>query len=594
MIHNETDDSFAVDNSERPHTIDASLDRRTFLKGAIASAALAGGGELLSGCTSQPEFDAEYLARSGVDMQERLISPETNLIKEGVWNMIGAKQTAAGLEISPIHASVEDRDTGDYQADPPINLFGTHLRVPKEWTLTISVSNTNGIALQCYGQLPLIRDDYRIENKSIRMQLNSDHVHVLSWQNDDNLLDDERFAVHPSTENERQLTLRHEEDQLSILIDGKVIGRVDENGIFSQRTLWLGLDTRHEKAIVSQLRISAPEDVTVVDTTSLTVKKMPGGLQPLASKKNDSLRMGVTVAPGPLVENTVYDAIVFGGNYGSITMENALKPVHIMPQPGITTFEEADKIIDLAGRHGMDVHGHTLVFAESLPEWMRNLPTDSAAEKRAVRQVMTEYITTVVAHFRGRIKSWDVINEPLAPVDGDEPTWHDHLWYEAMGKDYIEIALHTVRQVDPDAMLFVNENTLENNDDDASRNRWKFLMREIVIPMQKKGLIDGVGMQGHVAKLPRDAIDAASISAHLHELNTYNLLGRVSEIDVDTKNLNAQAKQYAGALGACLAAKNCVGFTSWGVMGGYENQGLPWDKDGKALPAIAAMRKILQ
>jgi endo-1,4-beta-xylanase len=209
-------------------------------------------------------------------------------------------------------------------------------------------------------------------------------------------------------------------------------------------------------------------------------------------------------------------------------------------------------------------------------------------------QTMTDYITIIMSHYKGKIKSWDVINEPLAALEDETPRWRRHLWYQAMGKGYVETALRAARQADPEALLFINENALENDTDTGSKNRWRMLMDDIVLPMKAKGLIDGVGIQGHVAQLPRDAIDEATLTNHFRELESHGLLGRLSEIDVDTNNDTKRAEQYTRALRACLMAKNCISFTMWGVMSGYENEGLIWGADGRPQIAVQKMRELLR
>jgi endo-1,4-beta-xylanase len=271
-----------------------------------------------------------------------------------------------------------------------------------------------------------------------------------------------------------------------------------------------------------------------------------------------------------------------------------MKPVHLMPRRNTPSFEEADAMIALARRHSIDTHGHTLVFGESLPSWMRELPIETDEDRRVIMQTMTDYIMIIMSHYKGKIKSWDVVNEPLAALEDETPHWRRHLWYQAMGKGYVETALRAARQADPEALLFINENALENDNDIGSKNRWRMLMDDIVIPMKAKGLIDGVGIQGHVAQLPRDAIDEATLTSHFRELESHGLLGRLSEIDVDTSDDTKRAEQYTRALRACLMAKNCISFTMWGVMSGYENEGLIWGADGRPQIAVQKMRELLR
>jgi endo-1,4-beta-xylanase len=56
---------------------------------------------------------------------------------------------------------------------------------------------------------------------------------------------------------------------------------------------------------------------------------------------------------------------------------------------------------------GMELLGHTLVWFDELPDWLKATPS---AE---VETIMNEHIDTVVGRYKGKVKLWDVINEPV-------------------------------------------------------------------------------------------------------------------------------------------------------------------------------------
>ncbi len=584
--------SQSIRSERQPHW-DVAISRRALLKGAACLAGAAALESMLTGCGSTPEADCEQRPDSRtVSMLAEPIGQDVNIIKHGTWRLAGAQATQEGLIVHPTRQTTEHRESGVYQPDYPINLFGTHLRIPQQCTLETTIEHAEGAAFHCYARPPLVRDDARIDYGSIRMMFEDNTLRVQSWNGDKQPDIDQRFPLGDTRER-RRLTLGRDAARLMFAVDGRVVGELNNRNIFNDNRLWFGFDAQHQEAVVQRLYAKGSGEVIAVDASTLMVQQMPGGMQARARQKNSNLLIGAAVAPGPMVADKTYSALLFGGEYGLITPENELKPVHIMPHEGITTFENADGIIELAHRHGLEVHGHTLVFERSLPAWMRRLPTDTAAEKARVREVMEQYITTVVGHFKGRIKSWDVINEPLADFKGGRPQWREHLWYRAMGPQYVEIALRAARAADPQVLLFVNENAIENDEDNSKKMRWDFLLREVAVPMRQRGLLDGVGMQGHVYQLPRDSIRASTVKTHLQQLSQYELLGRISEIDVTTNNAKNQAEQYSNALRPCTAAPNCDGFITWGVMMGYGNNGMPWDRDGCAAPAISAMKQVL-
>ena len=133
------------------------------------------------------------------------------------------------------------------------------------------------------------------------------------------------------------------------------------------------------------------------------------------------------------------------------------------PLPGVYDFHEGDALVALAQQHGLKVHGHTLVFGEANPRWVRDLP---AAQ---LEQTMTDHIAHVVGHYKGKVSSWDVVNEPFDDTEWDQ--LRPHLWERAMGESYIQKAFAAAHAADPNALLFMNDYGLEVDGD-----RWNALL----------------------------------------------------------------------------------------------------------------------
>ena len=67
----------------------------------------------------------------------------------------------------------------------------------------------------------------------------------------------------------------------------------------------------------------------------------------------------------------------------------------------------ADRIAAWAHDNGMALHGHTLIWYSQGSEAFSGL--DDAAFDRA----FDGYIATVAGRYRGKVRSWDVVNEPI-------------------------------------------------------------------------------------------------------------------------------------------------------------------------------------
>jgi endo-1,4-beta-xylanase len=107
--------------------------------------------------------------------------------------------------------------------------------------------------------------------------------------------------------------------------------------------------------------------------------------------------------------------------FGGVTPENCMKMTHLQPREGEFHFEQADALVAFAQEHKLQVCGHTLVWAkdERAPAWMF-LDGDRPASRDLVLRRMQAHIKTVVGRYRGKVASWDVVNEVL---DDNEPFW---------------------------------------------------------------------------------------------------------------------------------------------------------------------------
>ena len=115
-------------------------------------------------------------------------------------------------------------------------------------------------------------------------------------------------------------------------------------------------------------------------------------------------------------------------------------------------FHHADAILDWCERHNISkIKGHVLVWHVTSPKFLQDL------EPHQVREQLRRHIYTVMGHFRGRITTWDVCNECLAP-DG---SLAENVFYRKLGPGYIEDCFRWAHEADPDAVLLYNDNKVE-------------------------------------------------------------------------------------------------------------------------------------
>ena len=257
---------------------------------------------------------------------------------------------------------------------------------------------------------------------------------------------------------------------------------------------------------------------------------------------------------------------VAGQVFSSVSAGYEMKMRNIMRAPDRYDWTRVDQIVEFAEANQMQVHGHTLVWHKSTPEWLEQFEGSDEEFEAAVR----EFITRYVGRYRGRVASWDVVNEAIEP---GTDRLRNTVFRRRMGDDYVARLFQYAHEADPDALLFYNEFG-------ASWDRPK---REALLAMlddfQRRGIpIDGVGLQLHVTyQFP----SIEQISSIMDELVGRGLLVHVSELDVrinpkgditdpPADRLEAQRRRYRdiARLFVALPPANRFAMTIWGLRDG--------------------------
>ncbi|MEV4708375.1 endo-1,4-beta-xylanase [Actinoplanes sp. NPDC049316] len=250
---------------------------------------------------------------------------------------------------------------------------------------------------------------------------------------------------------------------------------------------------------------------------------------------------GTAIAGSRLGDSTY--ATIAGREFNMITAENEMKPDATEPQRGQFSFGAGDQIYNWATQRGLKVRGHTLAWHAQQPGWMQSLGGSS------LRQAMIDHINGVMAHYKGKLAYWDVVNEAF---NEDGSRRQSNL--QSTGNDWIEVAFRTARNADPSVKLCYNDYNIEN---------WSYGKTQGVYNMirdfKSRGVpIDCVGLQTHFT-------GGSSLPGNFQTtLSSFAALGvdvALTEVDVT----NASTSQYAGLTQACLNVARCVGITVWGV-----------------------------
>lgn len=180
--------------------------------------------------------------------------------------------------------------------------------------------------------------------------------------------------------------------------------------------------------------------------------------------------------------------------FNAITPENSMKATHLHPQWDKYNFTVADQLVSYGNKHNIKINGHTLIWHSQLPNYVRKLTNADS-----LRQYMKDHITTVAGRYRGKVFSWDVVNEALA----EDGSLRKSIFLQLLGEDYIVEAFRLAQQAAPDAQLYYNDYNIEQPKKRAGAIA-------LIKKLQAAGVrIDGVGIQGHwrASHIPLAAIE---------------------------------------------------------------------------------------
>ncbi len=199
------------------------------------------------------------------------------------------------------------------------------------------------------------------------------------------------------------------------------------------------------------------------------------------------LLLGCAVATVDLQDPKL--AALIAGQFNCLTPEYEMMPEKMVADGWKFTFDQSDQVVAFAEQHHMPVLGHMLVWHFVTRKWLFETADGKPLERTQALENLKKYIDGVVGHYRGRIKSWNVVNEALSDKDGEY--LRDTPARRAIGDDYVEKAFEYAHAADPDAQLYYNDYNIE---DPAKLAKTLRLVRALKASGQR---IDAVGIQGH-------------------------------------------------------------------------------------------------
>ena len=208
--------------------------------------------------------------------------------------------------------------------------------------------------------------------------------------------------------------------------------------------------------------------------------------------------------------------------FSAITPEYEMMPEKLVDDNGKFDFANADRVVDFAEKNHQAVFGHMLVWHFVTRKWFFETPDGKPLPRDKALANLELYISTVVGHYKGRVKAWNVVNEAISDADGEY--LRDTPALRAIGPDYIEKAFEFAHAADPNAELYYNDYNIEQPEKLAKTLK-------LVRSLQDAGArIDAVGIQGHwlINWPPTEMIENG-----IEALSKTGVKVMITELDVD-------------------------------------------------------------
>jgi len=326
------------------------------------------------------------------------------------------------------------------------------------------------------------------------------------------------------------------------------------------------------------------------------------------------LLYGTTIAAAQITSDRPFTDLV-RQEAGLVVAENEMKwQVINRGTPGDDEYGPADTVATFAAANSLVLRGHNLLWYHRTPDWFFDLP-DRAAQERAV----FDHIQQLAGRYRGRVHSWDVVNEPIEPKDGRPDGLRTAVFLETLGPEYLDLAYHAARNADPGARLVVNEYDVELDAPEQEARRVALL--HLLERMRGSGTpVDAVGIQAHLTAVGGPPFSAPLLRRFLAEIAGLGLTIQITELDVTDENAPADvavrdslvADTYRRFLDAALDEPAVKMVVTWGLSDRHSwivrhetyqakwrtddatSRPLPFDADLEAKPAFEAIVRAFE
>jgi len=294
--------------------------------------------------------------------------------------------------------------------------------------------------------------------------------------------------------------------------------------------------------------------MTLGAVTAMVARRAPTAPAPLVSlnalAKKKGMRFGSTVSDGITgsFNDPNYARLVYT-ECGLVVPETELKWRAVRPDSHTFDFRHFDHILEQAEARGLAMRGHNLLWQRPkwMPAWVESYDFGARPASEAARLLST-HISTICSRYRGRILSYDVVNEAVLPEDG---SLAQTALSRAIGGTAVllDLAFHTARDSARGAQLVYNDYMSWETGNETHRDGVLKLLEGF---RRRNVPVDALGIQSHLKV--EDRPQEKSWIKFMDDVAALNYDILITEFDVNDRNLPADigtrdraVADYAGA-----------------------------------------------
>jgi endo-1,4-beta-xylanase len=221
----------------------------------------------------------------------------------------------------------------------------------------------------------------------------------------------------------------------------------------------------------------------------------PDSLAALARQKG--IRFGSTLSSGGAAAGSFRNpdyARLLETQCAILVPENEMKWQSIRPSADAFNFTAFDDMLSYAESKSLAMRGHTLLWHRPrwMPDWAEKHDFGAKPATEAAG-LLSAHINTVCARYRGRISSFDVVNETVL----EDSTLATTALSRAMGgtEALVDLAFHTARAAAPGVELVYNDYMSWEPGNEKHRAG----VLKLLAGFKKRGTpVDALGIQSHI------------------------------------------------------------------------------------------------